>query len=215
MQALYAGDVERALDLLPPDDELTVFDAAAFGRIERLRVILEEDPAHSAAFSADGFTPLHLAVFGGQKDAARLLIERGADVDGRSRGAIARVPPLATAAFVRSVALAQVLLDAGADVNGAGEGGFTALHTAAANGDDELVCLLLERGADPTIANAEGKRPADLAPEGPLRRLLVAHGVRGTGPRSTRAEPSGSRRGRQRREQVADANVLGQEPDEP
>jgi hypothetical protein len=38
---------------------------------------------------------------------------------------------------------------------------------------DELVRLLLERGADPTIATAEGKRPADLAPDGPLRGLLA------------------------------------------
>jgi ankyrin repeat protein len=101
MQALYAGDVERALDLLPPDDELTVFDAAAFGRIERLRAILEDDPAHSAAFSADGFTPLHLAVFGGQEDAARLLIERGANVDAGSRArsrVSPRLPPLRSCA---------------------------------------------------------------------------------------------------------------------
>jgi ankyrin repeat protein len=89
-----------------------------------------------------------------------------------SAGAIAKVPPLGTAAFVRSTRLARLLLDAGADVNGQGEGGFTALHAAAQNDDEELVELLLERGADPGIANDEGKRPGDLAGTDRLRTLL-------------------------------------------
>jgi uncharacterized protein len=149
LEALYAGDAEKARELLPPDDRLTVFEAAAFGRVEALRRILDDDPALAAAFSEDGFTALHLAVFGKQQETARLLIERGADVDALATGSIARVRPLGTAAFVRSVSLARLLLDAGADVNGAGEGGFTALDSATQSGDEELVRLLLERGATP------------------------------------------------------------------
>ena len=75
LQALYAGEVEKARELLPADDELSVFDAAAFGRVERLRAILGEDPAAAAALSDDGFTALHLAVFGRQEEAARILID--------------------------------------------------------------------------------------------------------------------------------------------
>jgi ankyrin repeat protein len=148
MQALYAGDVEKARGLLGADDELSVFDAAAFGRVARLRTILEADPSQARAWSADGFSALHLACFAEQEEAARLLIEHGADVNVRSTGSIARVPPLGTAAFVHSTRLAQLLLDAGAEVNGEGEGGFTALDTAVQNGDEELVRLLLARGAD-------------------------------------------------------------------
>lgn len=149
LEALYAGDAEKARKLLPPDDRLTVFEAAAFGRVEALRRILDDDPALAAAFSEDGFTALHLAVFGKQQETARLLIERGADVDALATGSIARVRPLGTAAFVRSVPLARLLLDAGADVNGAGQGGFTALDSAKQSGDEELVGLLRERGATP------------------------------------------------------------------
>ena len=69
--------------------------------------------------------------------------------------------------------LARVLLDAGADVNRQGEGGFTALHSAAQNGDEELVRLLLERGADPGLATADGKRrAADFAADDRVRALL-------------------------------------------
>jgi ankyrin repeat protein len=161
LEALYAGEAERARELLPPDDELTVFEAAAFGRLNALRRILDDDPADVNAFSGDGFTALHLAVFGGREEAARLLLERGANPNVVSTNEAVRVAPLGTAAFVRSVPLARVLLDSGADVNGRGEGGFTALHSAAQNGDEELARLLLERGADPSLATEDGKRAAD------------------------------------------------------
>jgi uncharacterized protein len=173
LQALYAGNVDKAQELLRPDDELSVFEAAAFGRLERLGSILTEDPSQAAEFSDDGFTALHLAVYAEQEEAARLLINHGADVNARSTGAIARVPPLGTAAFVRSVPLTRLLLDAGADVNGQGDGGFAALHSAAQNGDEELVSLLLERGADANLSTAEGKRPADLAQNETLRTALT------------------------------------------
>jgi uncharacterized protein len=171
MQALYAGD-ERASELLAPDGELSIFDAAAFGRAERVHRLLAADPAHATARSEDGFTPLHLAVFGRQKATVRALIEHGADVNALSSGSIARVPPLGTSAFVRSVSMARLLLDAGADVNGRGEGGFTALHAAAQNGDEELIRLLLERGADPELATDDDRRPADLAANDAIRSLL-------------------------------------------
>jgi ankyrin repeat protein len=150
LKALYAGEVEKARALLPADAELSVFEAAAFGRLERLASILASDPAQARAFSDDGFTALHLAVFAEQEDAARVLIQHGADLDACSRGRIARVPPLGTAVFVRSVPLARLLLDAGADVNGREQGGSTPLRAASENGDEELVRLLLERGADRT-----------------------------------------------------------------
>jgi ankyrin repeat protein len=161
LEALYAGDAERARGLLPPDDELSVFEAAAFGRLDRLGRILDDDPAQATALSGDGFTALHLAIFGGQEEAARLLLERGADANAVSTNEAVRVPPLGTAAFVRSVPLARLLLDSGAEVNGRGEGGFTALHSAAQNGDEDLARLLLERGADPSLATDDGKLPAD------------------------------------------------------
>ena len=167
LEALYAGD-EKARELLRPDDELSVFEAAAFGRLERLRRILDDDPGQAKALSGDGFTALHLAIFGGQEEAARLLLEHGADPNALSTNEAVRVPPLGTAAFVRSVPLARLLLDSGANVNGCGDGGFTALHSAAQNGDEDFARLLLERGADPSLATEDGKLAGDFG----LRDLL-------------------------------------------
>ena len=115
LEALYEGNRERAERLLDADDELPMYEAAAFGRIERLRALLHEDPANANSWSPDGFSALHLAVFGGNAEAVRLLVENGADVDALATSDIAKVRPLGTAAFVGRPDLEKLLLDAGAD----------------------------------------------------------------------------------------------------
>jgi ankyrin repeat protein len=121
LQALYEGDRERAEQLLARDAELPAYEAAAFGRIDRLRQFLEEDPANATAWSPDGFTALHLAIFGGSEEAVRLLVEHGADVDALATSDVARVRPLGTAAFVGRPDLEKLLLEAGADASLPGE----------------------------------------------------------------------------------------------
>jgi ankyrin repeat protein len=173
LNALYEGDAERARRLLPPDDRVTVFEAAAFGRDARLGALLAEVPGAATAMSDDGFTALHLAVFAGQERAARTLIEHGADVNACATAAFARVRPLGTAAFAGSLELARILLDAGADVDGRSADGHTALHTAARNGDVRLVRELLSRGADPTARSDRGESPIDLATDRGVLGLLT------------------------------------------
>ena len=163
MRALYLRGRDLADALAPPDGFLDVFHAAALGRVERLRALLDEDPSRAASFSPDGFTPLHLACFSGGVEAVRLLVERGAPLDERARHQFAQVPPLGTAAFARQLDAARALLDAGADPNARGAGGFAPLHTAAQNGDVPLVELLLERGADPELRADDGLSAADRA----------------------------------------------------
>jgi uncharacterized protein len=181
--ALYAGDPELGEELLPPDDELDAAEAAAFGRLGRLEALLEEDPAAANAWSRDGFSPLSLAIFGGQGEAVQLLLDRGADVEALSRHATIQVRPLQTAAFARDAELGRMLLDAGADPNSQAEGGFTALHSAAHNGDLAFARLLLDHGADPT-AEIHGKRPLDFAQDagaGEVVELLRVTSEPGTG----------------------------------
>src|SRR5204863_9022572 len=77
LEALYRGDRDRVDELLASRPDLDAFEAAALGRIDRLRELPDEDPSRANAFGADGFHPLGLACFFGHVDAARLLLERG------------------------------------------------------------------------------------------------------------------------------------------
>jgi ankyrin repeat protein len=173
-QARYRGQDDIVDTLLAAGPELDVFEAAAVGRLERVRELLEDDPALVTALSPDGFTPLHLAAFFGHPEIARLLVERGADTNVVARNRM-RVRPLHSAAAAQQLEIAELLVAYGADVNAPQERGFTALHAAAQSGDIGLARLLLGRGADREQATEDGRRAADFAAaagHGEIRALL-------------------------------------------
>ena len=164
MRARYRFDRPLIAAVMAGEPNLDVFESAAFGELDRLMHLLEEDPSRVAAFSADGFTALHFAAFFGQTDAGRLLLDRGADVDGRGRGWMTGTP-LHSAASRSHEDVARILLDAGADPNLRQSAGWTPLHSAAHNGVAGLVSLLLSHGADPTATNDEGTSVLGMAEE--------------------------------------------------
>jgi ankyrin repeat protein len=59
---------------------------------------------------------------------------------------------------------------AGADVNAVDHDGNTALHHAAARGDNDSILYLVAKGADVTKVNREGQTVADMA-NGPVQRV--------------------------------------------
>src|SRR5436190_23377616 len=91
LDALYRGDAAKAAELAAQAPALDLFEAAAIGRLERLRELLDADPAAVDAWSADGFMALHLAAFFGQAQACELLLERGADATVISRHEFVKV----------------------------------------------------------------------------------------------------------------------------
>ncbi|TML13149.1 MAG: ankyrin repeat domain-containing protein [Actinobacteria bacterium] len=150
LQAIYQGDQARIDELLVGDPELDVFEAAGVGRTERLRELLDDDPALANAWAEDGFQPLGLASFFGHVDAARLLVERGAEVNSASRNDF-KVMPLHSAAATGDpearYELAKLLLEHGADANARQQDDFTPLMAADQHGDERLRSLLVEHGA--------------------------------------------------------------------
>lgn len=52
------------------------------------------------------------------------------------------------------------------NINHRDTNGNTILHHASMNGNDRIVELLLDNGADESIKNNEGKTPSDLASNG-------------------------------------------------
>jgi uncharacterized protein len=143
---------------------LDAFEAATFGDLDRLAVLLAADPDLSELRSGDGFTALHLAAFFGQDDAVRLLLARGADPDARGTGWMTGTP-LNAAASARHATVVALLLEAGADRDAVQRGGWTPLHSAAHNGDARTVELLLAHGADPAAMDDDSRSVADMARE--------------------------------------------------
>ena len=165
MHALYRGRAEIAGRIAAALPALDVVEAAALGRVERLRELLDAEPGLARARSADGFTALHYPAFFGRGDAAgaaRVLLAAGADVNGRSDNALA-VLPLHSAVAGGHEDVVGVLVDAGADVNATQRHGWAPLHGAARNGSLASVERLLAAGADPAARNDDGTTAADLA----------------------------------------------------
>jgi ankyrin repeat protein len=152
LDALHRGDDATVAELLAANPDLDVFEAAALGRAERLQVLLDEDPSLANAFGDDGFQPLPLACFYGHLDAARLLLERGADPNTLARNEHIRTNALHAAAASENkdeqtrFELCELLLEHGADpaIRQGGDG-FRAIDSARQNGDERLERLLLER----------------------------------------------------------------------
>ncbi len=163
LEACYRkrGDMAEAL-LAVRRTPLDVFEAAALDRVERLEEILESEPDALGTWSADGFTPLHLAAFFGHSRSTRLLLTRGGEVDAVARNPM-KVRPLHAAMVVGARDVIVALLVAGADPNARQQAGFTPLQAAAHRGATELAELLLSHGADPAAVNDAGKTALDIA----------------------------------------------------
>jgi uncharacterized protein len=148
--------------LLAADPELGILEAAALGREDRLRELLDADPAALDARTPEGFDPIGLAAFLGGAGAVRLLLAAGAPADGDPANQLGVRPVHAAAAAHDRESLAA-LLEAGADPNVRQQGGFTALHAAAHADDAEMAALLLEHGADPSLRTDDGLDAAGVA----------------------------------------------------
>lgn len=164
LKATYYGKRDVVEALLASGVELNIFEAAATGQTNRVRALIEGDPALVNSYSPDGFAPLSLAVFFGHPEAVDVLLAAGAEVSAPSRETM-KLTPLASALAAGHNNIARTLIDHGAHVNAKGDNDVTPLHTAAARGNIEAATLLLEHGADVNATTKDGKKPISYAEE--------------------------------------------------
>ncbi len=117
-----------------------------------------------AACSSHDSDALAEAVRAGRTAEMKDLIARGENPN-RASG-VNDWPLIMHAVHKNQMQSVATLLDLGAGVNGADTNGETALMMAAGYGDDEMVRLLLRRGADPELADRRGRRAVDYARTG-------------------------------------------------
>jgi len=127
-----------------------------------------------------GQTPFLTASLAGDVTVMRLLLDYGADPYVPTFGG---TTPLMAAAGINWVVDqtydegSKALLEAvklcyelGMDVNAKDHDGNTAVHNAAARGDNEMILYLVSKGADVKQINREGKTTVDMA-NGPVQRI--------------------------------------------
>lgn len=174
--ALFHQQREAADAILAAGPELTILEAAAAGRADRVRELLAADPESIHERTPEGFTALGLAAFLGGPDAVRVLLEHGADPDDDADNPFG-VRPVHAASAAHDRETMRLLLEAGADPNQRQRGGFTPLHEAAHTDDVEMARLLLEHGADATLAADDGRDARRMAADdGSARVARLLHG---------------------------------------
>ncbi|MSR37112.1 MAG: ankyrin repeat domain-containing protein [Gemmatimonadetes bacterium] len=67
-------------------------------------------------------------------------------------------------------AVRYLVEELGADVNARDMNGYTALHHAAARGDNAVIRYLVDKGADVTVVSRRGQTTVDMA-NGPVQRI--------------------------------------------
>jgi ankyrin repeat protein len=167
------GEVERLLGqdpgLLNARDVLGMTPliwASVKNRIDVVRLLVTRGAALDEP-SLQGYTALLLASGCGNTPVVRLLVERGADPAIATPGG---VTPLMVASCNGRLEVVRLLLGhprAKATIDFRDCHGETALRAACYKGHAGVVMALLEGGADPTIADADGVTPMAIAKQHP------------------------------------------------
>jgi len=110
--------------------------------------VLDADPQQISARTPDQDQPLHLAVWNRCTDIVRLLIDRGADVNGRGDSGST---PMHYAARYGGVPMVSLLAQAGASLEAEDDNGFTPLQVSR---DAKVMQRLMKLGAAVDIITA-------------------------------------------------------------
>ena len=148
---------------------IAFLSAAFYGRLDLLKVLVENKADMQVSEPTEGFTALHLSAFNDNVECASYLISCGADVN----YAPEKYTPLETACFHNSYKVAKLLLDSGAKPNVARSTenkefsyNSTPLHSAVKANAVECVQLLLsERKASSRNIGEECYSPLHVAAE--------------------------------------------------
>lgn len=134
-------------------EEQALFDSAHLGKLDEVERLVSGGTAADAR-DPDHRTPMMFAAFNGHTVVVGFLVEKGAEVDNMDINGRTALMYASSGPFEETV---KLLLAKGAEVNVQGTlEGFTALMTAAAEGQIEIVRRLLDHGADRSLEDKDG-----------------------------------------------------------
>ena len=129
-----------------------IVDAVYYGNAEAARILLDAGVGMEIVSDARSYTLLHILGHCKSKrnvvGVAKLLLERGVDVNRKTSEKNGGESPIHTASRYGHASLVEIFLDHSADVNAKNIGGRTPLHLSSSSNYSDIVELLLRRGAD-------------------------------------------------------------------
>jgi ankyrin repeat protein len=131
--------------------------AASIGDLERVRELLDEDPALAnrpsdyVTYYVGSGTPLRNAAGRGHLEVVQLLLERGADPNLPEEHIAPRGHALYAAVYNRHHEIARLLLEKGAYPSPPVESSADALSIAISNGDEKMIELLCSYGSTRSV----------------------------------------------------------------
>lgn len=145
-----------------------IFDATRSNDTLRIKQLyaLRKDTINS--LSESGFSPLIIAVYRQQPEAARVLLQLGADPNLSSAEGTA----LVAASYKGDLNMLNLLLSKGAKLNECNEDGVSALMFAAQLNHKSIVIRLIEQGASKTLRSKAGYTAFDYANKNGHTELL-------------------------------------------
>lgn len=136
-----------------------IFSAIRFDSPDMLVSVIEDDPANLNIVNEDGMTPLMEAVTRGRADLVRILINKGADVNGNIQG----FTPILVAAQEGQTEIVQILINGNADLNAKNPDGLSPLMAATRDGHLDVVKSLIGNGADINATTNQGSNALTFA----------------------------------------------------
>lgn len=177
-RALLNRKREIAAYLLEHGCKHDLFSAAAMGEVNVLKQMLEQHPDLKAR-AERGYTALHLAAMNGQKQAAKLLLDAGANLNAEEDSiTVHGDTPLLEAILNGHSELARYFIEAGADITLGGQD--APLHAAVLKGDALTLQALFKRKANLEQRDLEGRTALMVAvvlKKGDLAAALLENGA--------------------------------------
>jgi ankyrin repeat protein len=151
-----------------------IHDAVTRGDLATVQTILAASP--NAVHSSDdrGWRPLHVALNGRHSEIARVLVERGADVNCDCGPRFMYLKPLHIAAASGDVTLVHLLISRGANIDCTDIDYRTPLLMAVDKGHILVAELLVASGARTGAEDITGRTPLSIARDRHYERMIEA-----------------------------------------
>jgi ankyrin repeat protein len=144
------------------------FSTIQAGNSKNIILQLQNSPELVNARDPRGFTSLIFASYFGHDEIAKVLIERGADIDAKDASGNTA---LMGVCFKGNISMASFFLERGAAINVRNNDGITPLIFSCMYNKIESVKLLLENNADRNLKDQKNKTAMDYANENDFKEI--------------------------------------------